>query len=147
MELDLAAAGRALDFLGLLGNNLVTLHADFLLGFIVGVAGLRRYRRGAWADIGYVSFLGGLTLVLFLAIAFLGLRLDISEWLLFVAGLMAVALAWTTSGALPISLRRLAHRTGSAAVHAISNVAFRARRPRIPDQLPRELRALDAHHR
>lgn len=144
VELDLAAAGRALDFLGVVANNLVTLHADFLLGFIVGVAGLRRYRRGGWAGVGYASFLGGLTVVVFLSIAFIGLRLDVPEWLLFLAGLLASSLAWLASGALPI--RGMARRVRARAARVLARAAF-ARPPQIPDRLPQELRSLDAHRR
>ncbi|HEU5287970.1 MAG TPA: hypothetical protein VFV20_06160 [Candidatus Limnocylindria bacterium] len=145
MELDPAAAGRALDFLGVVANSLVTLHADFLLGFIVGVAGLRRYRRGGWADVGYASFLGGLTAVLLLFIVFVGLRLDVPAWLLFLTGLLAAGLAWLASGAL--ALRVIARRVRAAAARILAGAALRARPPQIPDRLPQELRSLDAHRR
>lgn len=142
--MDLAAAGRALDFVGVVANNLVTLHAEFVLGFIVGVAGLRRHRRGGWADVGYASFLGGLTAVLFLSIVFIGLRLDVSEWLLFLAGVLAAGLAWLASGALAIG--SVARRVRGRAARVLARAAF-ARRPQIPDRLPQELRSLDADRR
>ena len=143
MELDFAAAGRALDYLGVVANSLVTLHADFLLAFIVGVIVLRRRRPGRWDDLAYASFVFGLTGVLFLGIVFLGLRLSVAGWLVFIAGLVAACLAWLMSGAVPIPLRRalrLARSTASA-------IAFRAHRPRVPDKLPRELRSLGSYRR
>jgi hypothetical protein len=145
VELDPSAAGRALDFLGVVANNLVTLHADLLLGFIVGVASLRRYRRGGWTDVGYASFLGGLTVVLFLSIVFIGLRLDVSEWLLFLVGVLAAGIAWLASGALPI--RGVARRARATAARVVAHAAFHTRRPRIPDRLPQELRSFDARRR
>lgn len=142
MELDLAAAGRALEYLGVVSNSLVTLHAAFVLAFIVTVAGLRRYRRGAWRDPAYASFFGGLTLVLLLSIVFAGLRLALSEWALFVLGALSATLAWTISGAVPIPARRVARSARTLVTAPISAAIFRMRRPRIPDQLPQDLRAL-----
>jgi hypothetical protein len=147
MELDLSAFGRALEYLAVVSNSLVTLHASFVLGFIGGVAGLRRYRRGSWDDVAYVSFLAGLSGVLLLFIVFVGLRLEIAVWPLLFLGAAAAALAWATSGALPLPIRRTAARFGSFGQRFLSAAAFRLWHPRIPDQLPRELRSFDARHR
>src|SRR5512140_1527567 len=101
MQLDLTAAGRALEFLGALSNNLITLHASFLLGFIAAVALLRRRRRGSWDDLAYVSFVVGLTAVLFLSIVFLGLTLALAEWPELALGVAAAVLAWAIALGLP----------------------------------------------
>lgn len=141
VELDLSAAGRALEYLGLVSNSLITLHADFVLAFIVGVVALRRRGAGRWGDAAYASFLLGLTAVLLIGIVFLGLRLSIAGWLVFLAGLAAACLAWTMSGAVPL-------RRGLRVVRSlVSGIAFRARRPRVPDRLPRELRSLGSFRR
>lgn len=147
MELDFTASGRAFEYIGVVSSSLVTLHASFVLGFIGGVAALRHYRRGSWADVAYLSFLAGLSSVLILFIVFLGLRLDIAEWPLLFLGAAAAALAWAMSGALPLAIRRTAARLGSTGQHVFFAAAFRVWHPRIPDQLPRELRSLNARQR
>lgn len=142
MDMDLGAAGRAFAFLGTVADNLVTLHAGFVLGFITAVAGLRRSRRGKWGDRAYVGFVVGVNGVLLVAIVFLGLRLSVPEWMLFVLGLAAATLAWLLSGGLPSAARRSFARVAATAVVTISSGADRLRRPRVPDRLPPELRAL-----
>ncbi|MDE3111594.1 MAG: hypothetical protein KGK34_01475 [Chloroflexota bacterium] len=141
MSLDLTAAGRAFDFLGMLAGGLVTLHADFMLGFIAGAVLLRRYRRGSWDDLAYAGFMAGLTAVLLLGIVFLGLRLDVPDWVLFLVGIGTAALGWILSGGLPQGARNAVAwplvRVRSAAAHG----GQRLRRPRVPDRLPPEIRA------
>lgn len=147
MSFDLAAAGRAFDFLGTLSAALVTLHADFVLGFIVGAALLRRYRRGSWDDLSYAGFMAGLTVVLFLGVVFLGLRLSIPEWALFLVGTAAAAFGWVVSGGLPPRARRVVAWPFSAVARAAAVAARRLRRPRVPDRLPPEISSLSARPR
>ncbi|MBU6423555.1 MAG: hypothetical protein KGJ98_03350 [Chloroflexota bacterium] len=141
MSFDLAAAGRAFEFLGMLAAGLVTLHADFVLGFIVGAALLRRYRRGSWDDLAYAGFMAGLTIMLLLGIVFLGLRLDVPGWALFLLGLAASGIGWIASGGPPPRARAALMWPWRACRVAIARSAERLRRPRIPDRLPPDIRS------
>ena len=135
MHVDISEAGRALEYIGIVAGNLVTLHSGFLLGFIVGVVTLRRFGAGSWGNGGYGGFVFGVTAVLLVGIVFLGLRLEISELALFVAGVAGAAIAWILAGGLPSGFRRRVASTSSGLWLAL-------RRPRVPDRLPAELRTL-----
>lgn len=142
MEVDLSAAARAVEFTKAVANNLVTVHAGFLLGFIAGATGLRRRWPGTWSGGAYLGFVAGVTGVLLLAILVVGLRLDLSEWALFAFGLVAATIAWLMSGGLPPKARVLLARVALAIRSAASAAMHRVLRPRIPDRLPPELRIL-----